>query len=328
MFHVGTNKDAMLSVSQMESLRGIVDALMPSLPNLTEIQNENHDRFWNINISENNFFMDSLILALTTKLSSAELSEVRLLLTALSTTLGSVLLFATATTSPFSSWNTSDRSKALNKLRTSRLVDKRKAFNGLKRLICGLALSFIDETGNNPFWAAMGYPGPLKDSEKILKTRYPSESPNSFVNLSDLQNNQLEFDCIVVGSGAGGSVAAYNISKAGYSVLVIEKGDSPDVKHFEAAAFETMYEKAGLLTTVDGNISILAASVLGGGPSINWSCCIETPWYVRKEWVEKHGLTDFRRGGDFDESLEYILNRIEAKNDHVVHNGMLLRYRS
>lgn len=315
-----------LSTSQFSSLRGIVDGLMPSLPNLTEYQNEDHDQFWNIKLSENKCFMHALVLVLTAKLNTAELSDIKLLLTALSTTLGSMLLFATISTTPFSGWEASDQAEALNRLRTSRLVDKRKAFNGLKRLICGLALSFVDDTGKNPFWQAIQYPGPLPDAKKFATNKCDAENPNAFVNKSDIERNDIEFDCIVVGSGAGGSVAADNLSKAGYSVLVIEKGGVPDVQHLEAASFETMYEKSGLLTTVDGNVSVLAASVLGGGPSINWSCCIETPPYVRKEWVEQHGLTDFRIDGDFDESQEYILNRIEAKNDHVIHNGMLKDY--
>ena len=85
-----------------------------------------------------------------------------------------------------------------------------------------------------------------------------------------------------------------------------------------------MYEKSALLTTSDGNISILAGSTLGGGPTINWSCCIETPSYVRREWVNMHGLTDFRKGADFDKSLKSVLERINARSDHVVHNGLLI----
>lgn len=61
---------------------------------------------------------------------------------------------------------------------------------------------------------------------------------------------------------------------------------------------------------------ILAGSTLGGGTHINWGCCLETPDYVREEWVEKHGLSQFKPDGDFDKSLSFILNRIGATHKH------------
>ena len=36
-----------------------------------------------------------------------------------------------------------------------------------------------------------------------------------------------DFDAIVVGAGCAGSVAAYELAKAGKSVLVVERGNLP-----------------------------------------------------------------------------------------------------
>ena len=130
-------------------------------------------------------------------------------------------------------------------------------------------------------------------------------------------------DVIIIGSGAGGGVAASVLTAAGYSVLVLEKGSyAPPETHngregvnsafsmpfsyrsllpqlpfypFEkrkqgknpctekclifmkctfhgnaGEGFERLYEKAGLLTTSDGSIAILAGSTLGGGTTVNW----------------------------------------------------------
>jgi hypothetical protein len=86
------------------------------------------------------------------------------------------------------------------------------------------------------------------------------------------------------------------------------------------------YEKAGLLTTSDGSLAILAGSALGGGTSINWGCCIPTPDYVRKEWSEEAGLSQFS-DKDFDESLQSVWERISAKEveQHNNSNSLLLK---
>lgn len=44
-----------------------------------------------------------------------------------------------------------------------------------------------------------------------------------------------DFDAIVVGSGCAGSVAAYEIAKAGKSVLVVERGNFAGAKNMTAA---------------------------------------------------------------------------------------------
>jgi long-chain-alcohol oxidase len=75
-------------------------------------------------------------------------------------------------------------------------------------------------------------------------------------------------DAIVVGSGAGGGVAASRLAAAGLKVVVVEKGGfvaAADMTGREGEAFGSMMECGGLLTTEDGCTSVLAGSTLGGG---------------------------------------------------------------
>lgn len=311
------------SPGQMASLRGIVEGLLPSIPCPEEYADDaDLRRYFEIRLSRNDEFINTLVETIENKLSESESAETKALFSALSTTVGSSLIFTQLTMSPFSDWDADSQACALNGLRESQFSLRRKIFTGLKKLICFLAFSFVSEREKylNPMWSALQYPGPLLAKEKIEQNKcFASKSTISHDD-SDLLLGNLIFDCIIVGSGAGGSVAAANLSAAGYSVLIIEKGSEPIIDHLEVNSFETMYEKSGLLSSSDGNIGILAASVLGGGPTINWSCCIETPKHVRTEWVESLGLVEFRKNGEFDESMEKILSRISGKADHVVHN--------
>lgn len=88
---------------------------------------------------------------------------------------------------------------------------------------------------------------------------------------------------------------------------------SLSLPHIYLCMYKNRYEKAGLLTTSDGSMAILAGSALGGGTSINWGCCIPTPDYVRKEWSEQAGLSQFQQNSSFDKSLNAIWERISAK---------------
>jgi long-chain-alcohol oxidase len=58
----------------------------------------------------------------------------------------------------------------------------------------------------------------------------------------------------------------------------------------EGEGFDRYYERGGILATEDSGISVLAGSAFGGGSAVNWACCLETPWYVRKEWASEHHL--------------------------------------
>jgi len=59
----------------------------------------------------------------------------------------------------------------------------------------------------------------------------------------------------------------------------------------------------------------------GGGTSINWACCLDTPKVVREQWAAV-GLTDFlpTEESDFTQALDEVRDRIGASTQGVVHN--------
>jgi len=133
-------------------------------------------------------------------------------------------------------------------------------------------------------------------------------------------------DVVVVGSGAGGCVAAHTLAQAGYSVIVVEKGaylPPSQISLQEADSMDRQFEQHGLLQTACGSITILAGSGVGGGTAINWSCCLPLPETVRREWSHEHGLTDFCNS-EYEQATQHVLEKLGAtENDKVQqHNAM------
>jgi choline dehydrogenase-like flavoprotein len=213
----------------------------------------------------------------------------------------------------------------LQKLRDSSLFLRRRAFHGLQQLLCGLAYSYTRE-GSNPFWKSVGYPGPPVCDNERLERAAETLAPlrEALLRREDLSDT-TECDVVIVGSGAGGSVAAAVLAEAGYQVIVVDKGHyvSPEqVENLEAEASKMCYEQSSLLTTKDGAVMILAGATVGGGTAINWSCCLPLPEEVQREWAAG-GLRDFEQDGDYENSLAYILKFMGADDRSTVkHNKM------
>ena len=99
------------------------------------------------------------------------------------------------------------------------------------------------------------------------------------------------FDYIIVGSGAGGGVSTATLQAAGNSCLVLEKGayiPPFELTQVESEAMTNLYEKGGLLTTVDGNIMILAGTGLGGGLEL-----IGRVVLIHLSGLERNGSTNY-----------------------------------
>ena len=97
-----------------------------------------------------------------------------------------------------------------------------------------------------------------------------------------------ECDVVIVGSGAGGAVAAATLAEAGLDVLVLEAGEhynreSYPSDHLEAIA--NLYRDAGL-TIAEGRppIPVPVAKVVGGTTVINSGTCFRAPDAVLEDW--------------------------------------------
>ncbi len=136
-----------------------------------------------------------------------------------------------------------------------------------------------------------------------------------------------ECDVVIVGSGAGGAVAAATLAEAGLDVLVLEAGDHYDRDSYPAdrlEAIQTLYREAGL-TIAEGRppIPVPVAKVVGGTTVINSGTCFRAPDSILEEWRGEFGL-DWAHDLDADYSeAEEFLRVTQLDPNRMGRNGQL-----
>lgn len=104
-----------------------------------------------------------------------------------------------------------------------------------------------------------------------------------------------ECDVVVVGSGAGGAVAAATLAEAGLDVIVLEAGEHYDRDSYpsdELEAIARLYRDGGL-TIAAGRppIPVPVARAVGGTTVINSGTCFRAPDAVLADWRRRFGVS-------------------------------------
>lgn len=111
-----------------------------------------------------------------------------------------------------------------------------------------------------------------------------------------MQDQMLEADVLIVGTGAGGGVAAEILSQAGLKVVMLEEGGlnfaSRDFKLKEADAYPQLYQESAGRQTKDKAITILQGRTVGGSTTVNWTSSFRTPPTTLQHWQQHYGLAD------------------------------------
>ncbi|MEL6863005.1 MAG: FAD-dependent oxidoreductase [Bacteroidota bacterium] len=195
----------------------------------------------------------------------------------------------------------------------SPLSDLRYGFSTFKKLsgfffFCGQ----VDQKAN-PHWATIGYPGRLREQAG------PEAKIQPILPEKDLD---LDCDVLIIGSGAGGSVVAAQLAQAGQKVIVVERGpylQAKEMNQSEEEMLARLYENRGALTSVAGNMLVLAGNCLGGGTTVNWAGAFRTPDYVLEEWAKQHGNPQFLDPA-YQKGFDCIEQRCKVTHNLLRHN--------
>ncbi len=137
-----------------------------------------------------------------------------------------------------------------------------------------------DDNAANPVHAQIGFTLP-----KFRDRSAPSETDITLFEGRELTHEAFighdaampEPDIIVIGSGAGGAIAARNLAVLGHKVLIVEAGPhypSQNITHEERRMTARLFKDGGIQTSADNDFVVFQARCVGGGPVINNGICL------------------------------------------------------
>jgi hypothetical protein len=103
---------------------------------------------------------------------------------------------------------------------------------------------------------------------------------------------RVRCDVCIVGSGAGGAVAAARLAASGLDVVVLEEGPfvpPAEMNEDEAEMTARLYADGGARATVDLAFTLLQGRNVGGGGTVNWMIMLRPNEWVLDEWERAHG---------------------------------------
>lgn len=146
----------------------------------------------------------------------------------------------------------------------------------------------------------------------------------SVLQASDIKESflSLHADVVVIGSGAGGAVTAYELARKGLDVLILEAGPYVPSEQFSEDfndSLERLYQDHGGQTNKDGDLLLLQGRCVGGSTVVNGCVSFRTPDFILEQWGRDFGLTNLSPEAmqPWFERVEKLLS-IEENGEHEI----------
>jgi choline dehydrogenase-like flavoprotein len=154
------------------------------------------------------------------------------------------------------------------------------------------------------------------------------EEPRWMAQVTDgrsvTEDLELECEVVVIGTGAGGAAAAYELASRGRAVLMLEEGDYHRRSSFggrASRAYKQLYrDKAMTIALGNVGIPVWAGRAVGGSTVINSGTCYRAPERTFAYWRSRYALPDvFSSVGlaPYYERVEAMLQVAPANPLHV-----------
>ena len=264
----------------------------------------------------------------------------------------------------FTQLRAAEQDEVLEGWEESRIGTRRTVFQALRRLILStyysLPQSYPDIGYRGPLHdrgVALRHEGPLpgrtSDAEpvaRVLPEEWPSRDIDSDAAPEDeradrvrpnrtdvgvMQGRELPSEMnlragvCVIGTGAGGAVAAARLAEAGHEVVLLEEGGyytAVDFTEEEGPMTARLYAEGGARATDDLSVAVFQGRSVGGGTTVNWMIMLRTPHYVLEEWETEHGLYGMgpkEMAPVFDEVEEEVHARTVPDDAHSPNNRII-----
>ena len=253
---------------------------------------------------------------------------------------------------PFSALGPAGRAAWVETCARSRSVFRRQLLQLVKQLV------FLTWASQPPAEAALGYdgaclaavgdrgcaappddylrPGPALSSGAVVleetarRGAEPRTATLECLSFPELGNGQvLICDVVVVGSGAGGAVAAAHLAEAGCDVIVVEEGPHVTRADFGGTPFDRFQrfcrDEGTTMALGRPPIPMPLGRVVGGTTVVNAGTCFRAPASVLARWERAHGVTgaDPKALAPYYEAAEEALNVRPVPWELLGNNGRL-----
>lgn len=111
-------------------------------------------------------------------------------------------------------------------------------------------------------------------------------------------DQQIKAEVAIVGSGAGGAMAACELARRGARVVVLEEGPAlarEQMTQREVEMMARLYQERGGRATNDLAIRVLGGRNVGGSTVHNLNLCKRTPDEVLELWAQEHHVSGASR---------------------------------
>jgi len=122
---------------------------------------------------------------------------------------------------------------------------------------------------------------------------------------------EVEADVVIVGAGPGGSAAAYELTRLGRKVVVLEMGGAyvpSDFNRNGTRALKNLYQDSGMRLTHGNSFFVtMFGKGVGGGSLVNSGISFRPPDKAVRRWADEGGLREFT-----PEKLKPYVDKVES----------------